>query len=375
MRPVLLVALVSACGTTNAPAPSSVCDARDAIIAVSDYTSSAVGAVAVDGGGGDQLATGALLGKDPALAVSRGRAFYLAREQGQVLELDPRCGRPTAQYAVNDPAHSGSSNPQDVAAAPDGTLWVPRFNVPSIALVKDGKLDGAIDLSSFDDDGNPQASAIAIVDVGGAPHAFVALERLDQPNLLSTRASWMLEIDVATRAVIGTTPLAGRNPFGTIDLDGSALWLAEPGNFDVLDEAAAGIERFEATTRTTRLVVAEHDLGASVVEVAVSGGCGAAILADARKGINATSLAAFDAATGAVVARSVLGPSETFDSGLRGLAWVEDGRALLVGDRRRGGDGYPVHRLERDDACNLALAGDAIFVPQKPISVRAVPRP
>jgi hypothetical protein len=182
----------------------------------------------------------------------------------------------------------------------------------------------------------------------------------------------MLRIDVATRTVEGKTELAGRNPFGSMNADGGALWLAAPGNFNVAGEPAAGIERFDPATSTTRLVASEIDLGASVVEVAVTGACGAAILADARKDINATSLAAFDAKTGAVLARAVLGPSETFDAGYRGLAWVEGGRALLVGDRKRAASGYPVHRLERDDACNLQMSPDTIFVGQKPVGVRAI---
>ena len=32
------------------------------------------------------------------------------------------------------PGHEGSANPQDLAVAPDGTLWVPRYNVPSVAV-------------------------------------------------------------------------------------------------------------------------------------------------------------------------------------------------------------------------------------------------
>jgi hypothetical protein len=367
MRRACVLFALAACGTTPAAPPAGACGPRDALVVVSDYTSSGVGAIALDGGGGADLSTGALLGKDPALATSRGRAFYVAREEGQVLELDPRCGRPTAQYGVNDPARAGSTNPQDVAVGPDGALWVPRFNVPSIAIVEGGKLSGTIDLSSFDDDGNPQASAIATFGTS----AFVALERLDDPQLLSTRPSWIVEIDLATRAVLGTTPLAGRNPFGTMNVDGDVFWLAEPGNFDVAGEPGAGVERFDPKSKATRLVVLEADLGGSVVEVAVSGRCGAAIVADARKGINATSLAAFDATTGAVVARTILGPSETFDAGLRGLAWT--GASLLVGDRARAADGYPVHRLDRDDACNLHVTRDEIFVAQKPISVRPLP--
>jgi hypothetical protein len=110
-----------------------------------------------------------------------------------------------------------------------------------------------------------------------------------------------------------------------------------------------------------------------VAEVAVRGRCGAAILADATPTLNKTRLATFDAVTGAVLARDVIGPSESFDKGLRGLAWVSGGRVLLVGDRSRQGKGYPVHAFTRDDDCTLHATTDLVFVGQKPISVRAVP--
>src|SRR4051794_2620860 len=71
----LLLALgASALGCGNKSAPSATaCPEDSALVTVSDYASSGVGGVALDGGGA--LAFGPDLGKDPALAVSRGRAF------------------------------------------------------------------------------------------------------------------------------------------------------------------------------------------------------------------------------------------------------------------------------------------------------------
>ena len=360
----------SACGTTAPPPAPSACAPSDALVAMSDYSSSEVGTIALDGG--ETHRPGAALGKDPALAVSKGRAFFVARQEGTVFEIDPQCGSKLAQFDVGDPSGRVGTNPQDVAVAPDGALWVPRYNVPNVAILKDGALT-TIDLSPYDADGNPQASAIQILDVGGAAKAFVTLERLDDHDqLLSKQPSMMLIIDVATRTPERTVTLVGRNPFNTIAADGGGMFLAMPGNFDDAAEPDAGVERFDTAASTTRLLVRETDLGASVSEVAVHGRCGAAILADAVATVNATSLATFDAETGAVLAKDVIGKSETFDLGLRGLAWVNDGRVLLVGDRKRAGDaGYPVHAFAPDDACNLHALPDSIFLAQKPVSVRS----
>jgi hypothetical protein len=366
-----VVAGVVACGAETPPPAPSACGGSDALVALSDYASSEVGVVALDGGKSPMLPY-ANLGKDPALAVSRGRAFYVARLEGTVFELDPMCGTPRGQFDVNDPAQKVAANPQDVAAAADGALWIPRYNLGDLAIVRDG-VTTRIDLSSYDADGNPQPSAIRIVDTAVGAKAFVALERLDDHDQLrSKQPSQMLRIDVGTRAVEATITLAGRNPFNTIVEDQGGLFLAMPGNFADAGEADAGVERFDVATSTTRLLVRETDLGASVAEVSVRDRCGVVILADATPTVNRTSLATFDAQTGAVLAKNVIGPSETFDKGLRGLAWASSGRVLLVGDRARQDAGYPIHAFERDDACILHALPDVIFVGQKPVSVRTV---
>ncbi len=367
----ILAASLAACGTEPPPPrPPQACGGSDALVALSDYASSEVGVVSLDGGK-SVSAPYVDLGKDPALAVSRGRAFYVARLEGTVFELDA-CGKPKAQTFLNDPARKVAANPQDVAVAPDGALWVPRYNLGDLAVVQGGSTT-SIPLSSYDADGNPQPSAIRIVDTAAGPKAFVTLERLDDADQLrSKQPSQMLRIDVATRAVEAVVTLAGRNPFNTIVEDDGGLFLAMPGNFAEANEAEAGVERFDVATGTTRLLVREADLGASVAEVTVRGRCGVAILADATPTVNRTSLATFDVQTGAVLDKAVIGPSETFDKGLRGLAWTAGGRVLLVGDRARQPAGYPIHAFEKVDACTLHALPDTIFVGQKPVSVRSL---
>ncbi len=373
-----LVALVAGAGHVACTSPrggglaeggSGACAAFDVLVAASDYASSGVGAFGLDGTG--KLSFGVDLGADPALATSRGRAFLVARDQDVVFELDPRCGTPIAKTSVHDASHRGTTNPQDVAVAPDGALWVPRYNLPSVVVIDaTGATRGTIDLTPYDEDQNPNASAIRIVDVGGAPKAFVSLERLDdtQSPPRTRLASQILRIDVTTLAVEQAVDLAGKNPFGLVEHDG-ALFLAEPGDFSSADDELAGVERFDPATSTTRLLARERDLGGSVAEVAVTSGCGVAIVAD-PSAKNVTSLVTFDPATGAALTRAasaVLGPTEGFD--LQGLAWKGD--VLLVGDRRRTTSGYAVHAFDRTGACDLQPRPDVIFLQQKPVALRA----
>ena len=363
--------LVSACSSEEpVSAGASACTGVELLVAASDYSSSVVcGAPRCEAG---PRTSGIDLGKDPQLAASNGRAFFLARDNDLVFELDPACGTPTARYSVHEEGAKGTANPHDAAAAMDGSLFVVLYNVPRIAVIKGGTVERTIDLSSFDDDGNPQADAIRIVSVGGVEKAFVTLERLDDKDRLRSKLpSSMLRIDVATRMVEATIELAGRNPFNPMaELDG-ALFLAEPGNFDSDSDALAGIERFDTATSTTRLLVAEKDLGGSVAEIAVTDGCGVAIVAGPQQDVNPTSLVTFDPVTGKVLTTAqapVVGPTLGYD--LQGLAWR--GTSLYVGDRRSDASGFRVHVFDRDPGtCTLHETTRGIELPQRPVAIRA----
>jgi hypothetical protein len=372
-RCVRSIALLAACGGAGAscggaaaPATQGTCGPADALWVASDYSSSAVGALAL---AGNVTATvGRVdLGADPALSFSRGRAFYVARDQDALFELDPACGAPTQRWSVHSASHAGTSNPQAVAVASDGSLWVPLYDVPSIVILSpSGDVAGTIDLSGYDGDGNPDASGIAIVDTPAGEKAFVPLERLNEADAYrSEQPSWMLRVDVASATVESHVQLAGRNPFA-MEIDGTVLWLAEPGNFDDAGEADAGVERFDTSTSTSALVAREADLGGSVAEVSVASGCAAAIVADATAA-NATSLAYFDASTLAVLAPASRSPLATPGFDLQGLAWV--GGALLVGDRRRSSAGFPVHVFDMP-SCTAASRPDSVFVPLPPVALR-----
>jgi hypothetical protein len=366
--------LAIGCGTSSGQAPEAsgdaapACAPSDALWVASDYSSSGVGALALAGAVTSTVGR-VDLGGDPALAVSRGRAFYVARDEDLIFELDPICGTPETRFDVHVAAHTGSSDPYDVGVAQDGSLWVPLFEVPAVLVLgPDGSVSRTIDLSSYDSDGNPDAMGIAIVDTPAGEKAFVPLDRLSGPALMSEQPSWMLRIDVASGEVETTIPLEGRNPFSMIT-DGSVLWLAEPGNFDDATEPLAGVERFDTSTSTTALVAHETDLGGSVSEVAVSAGCGVAIVADATA-VNATSLVTFDVQSGAAIAPASQSPLPTAGFDLEGLDLVAG--AFAVGDRRRASSGYPVHVFDASPACDLTERADKVFLPLPSVTVRVV---
>lgn len=225
------VMLAAACSNPEA-APAPTCGDVALLVAASDYSSSVVcGAPVCTKGPGT---SGSDLGTDPQLASTNGRAFFLARSEDTLFELDPRCGSVTARFGVaqvmRELGRPGRANPHDAAAAPDGSVFVALYNVPKIAVLKGGVLERTINLSVYDADGNPQAESIRIVDVAGASKAFVALERLDDDaSLRSTRTSLMLRIDVARREVEGVFELAARNPFNPMSEQGGASFSPRRG--------------------------------------------------------------------------------------------------------------------------------------------------
>lgn len=348
----LLAMLVCACGSSKAPA---VCtDTFDFVVLGSDYGSSEVGGASLDGK--TQMKGSVDLGADPVLAKSAGRDFLIARDTGAIFELDPRCGVGINRFSANDT--DVRPNPQDLAVAADGSLWVPRYNAPLLVLPKDGP-SVRIDLSMLDDDGNPEASGIVIQ----GTRAFVALERLETMQAYkSVRPSMIGVFDTTSRALVQTVTLQGRNPTqGSLAVDGTTIWLADSGNFDLL-ERDAGFEKFDTTTLQSSLVLTEPMLGGNALAIAASGGCGVALLADTTAK-NATSLVVLDLLGRRITMRLL--QTDGFD--LEGL-WLTD-QWLVAGDRRKEDAGYPLHVFKRAAACTFARDHD-IHVSAPPIALK-----
>jgi hypothetical protein len=352
---------------SGSAAPSS-CPAATALWAASDYSSSAVGSLSL--AGALTSVTGAVdLGADPALSVSGGRAFFVVRDLDAIFELDG-CGAPKQRLSAHVGTGSETSDPYAVAVASDGKLWIPLYLAAAVLVLNpDGSVAQTIDLSSYDSDGNPDASDIAIVDTPAGEKAFVTLGRLN-PYPQSVQPSWMLRIDVATAQIEAPIVLAGRNPF-SVTQAGSILWLADPGNFDDATESDAGIERFDTSSSTTALITSETALGGSVAEVAVAGSCAAAIIAGPTTNVNPTALITFDPTTGMPLSTVSDSPLATPGFDLEGLAWVSGD--LLVGDRQRGSDGYPVHDFAATAACALTERDNALLLPLPPVAISPFP--
>src|SRR5687767_7604027 len=108
-----LMLQLPACSSSDESPPAS--GSAELVVAASDYSSSQV--CAAPGG----CRSGADLGKDPMLATSNGRTFFVARDKDLVIELDPVSAVPFARTSVHVEG-SPIANPHDVAAAKDGTL-------------------------------------------------------------------------------------------------------------------------------------------------------------------------------------------------------------------------------------------------------------
>jgi len=364
----LVTILACGGGSGSSNSTPSVCPNASALWAAADYGGSAgVGSISLTG----QLTSvvGRVdLGGDPAMSLSAGRAFYVARDLDAVFELDG-CGTPKQRFSAHLGSHQGTSDPYAVAVAHDGTIWIVLYLAAAVLVLDpDGSVARTIDLGAYDSDGNPEASDIVITDTPAGEKAFVTLDRLNPyPN--SVQPSWMLRIDVPSAKVDEKIVLAGRNPY-SMTQDGTALWLAEPGNWDDAAEPDAGIERFDTSTSSTALVAPEARLGGSVEQVAVSGSCGVAIIGDSSP-VNATSLVTFDASTGAPIVTASRSPLVTAGFDLEGLSWI--GEDLLVGDRRRAASGYPIHVFSGNAACTVMERTNPLFVPMQPVAVCPVP--
>ena len=120
---------ISCSGEPTTNTPPRACKDVELIVAASDYSSSVVcGAPGCVAGPGT---TGADLGADPQLATTNGRAFFLARDNDLLFEIDTACGTPSARFSVHDLAPKdpatgevdfGSADEPDLEFDPVGDL-------------------------------------------------------------------------------------------------------------------------------------------------------------------------------------------------------------------------------------------------------------
>ncbi len=322
-----------------------------------EAAASEIGVLPLDGSPA-VLLRNTVLGADPALAVSAARRFASARDLGTIFEVDA-CGLAAAQFALK--TGSEKPDPWDVSVASDGTLWIARYLEPSaLVLGADGHVVTTIDLSQFERNGaTPDASGVRVVSTPNGEKALFLLERLDS-SYASVAPAVIAVVDAKTHVVETSIALAGENPqaLSTQAEEAGAIYIAAAGSWDDAGEANAGIERFDTATFETKLIFDEKALGGSPTTVAVSQGCGAAIVADPTT-VNRTSLVVF-ALVGSTPPHTVLGPTTGFD--LHGVSWTKD--RLLVGD----GATRRVHTFSVGPSCTVMPAADLAQLPMAPVA-------
>lgn len=331
-----MVLAIAAAACTETPEPVTQCVAGlrlDVPLLVLESDLATASALArVDRDGCLTERSSVALGGDPSLAISGGRFFVAIRDRSRIAEVDPAGPWLIEGRQFDVPPVDVVTNPHDVAVASDGTLWVPRYNMTSLAILDEGgALLDEIDLSAFaDEDGTPEMeSAIAIGD-----RVYVALERLSWTGARyeTENDSLIVALDVASRSVVGTIPLQGRVPFGRLvpaPDDEGIFYAAVPGTFDSIDERD-GIERIDTRTGTSELAISETALGGSVSELAIASENEAYALVATDETSNDTSLVRFDPQTGNVTGSWA---TTTGRYGLWGLAIAGDD--VVVGDRER----------------------------------------
>jgi hypothetical protein len=382
----VVAAFTTGCGDTSL-APSAYSGpplSSAAIVLLSSQTVSGLGRIELDGG--IKEVPDIALGTDPALSAHSDRIFAIVRDQNLVYEVDPLTLALTQKFVPYEDAELDDSrlldcktivkgiNPQDIAVDADGRLWIARFERPTVVILEpDGSFSGAVDLSPYADaDGLPETSAVHI----SGDRAYVTIERLDRCAGWSATGSGMIvEIDVATRKVVGSIELGGANPFGRLvtapwDLSGNTVAVALAGDILAIDDGdAAAI--VDLANGTSTGFGRESELDGSVVEVVLAAPEEAYVIVSNPDDptINATSVVRIDPRTGQPSAKLLDSRTESNPDGgfcHRGLAVVGD--HVLVGSKVPCETGVMV--LDRQSGQQLGVIRPAKL---PPIAIQAVP--
>lgn len=355
-----------------------------AIVLLSSQTVSGLGRIEIDGA--IKEVPDIALGTDPALSAHNDKIFAVVRDQNLVYEVDPFTPALRQKFVPYEDAELDDSrvlecktivkgiNPQDIAVDADGRLWVARFERPTLAILEsDGSFSGTVDLSAYADaDGLPEASAVHIT--GG--HAYVTLERLERCGGWSaTGAGLIVDIDVATRKIVGSIELGGANPFGRLapapwDSSGNTVAVALSGDILAINDGdAAAI--VDLTTGVTTGFGHEAELDGSVVEVVLAAPDEAYVIVSNPDDptINATSILRIDPQTGQMSAKLLDSRTDSNPGGgycHRGLAVLGD--HVLVGSKVPCETGVVV--LDRQSGQQLGVIHPAKL---PPIAIQGVP--
>jgi hypothetical protein len=273
--------------------------------------------------------------------------FIIGRKNGKLTEIDRAGAALRTISVVDDGADPISADPDDVAIAPDGKLWVTRYLQSTLLVLNaDGTRAGTVDLSKLADaDGRPEMSAIAIV--GGI--AYVALARLS-PSVggsdpAPTDYSSIVSIDTQTQPWIPKLfqilPVPTPRERFRHALYGPAtdLWISCLGAPRSVPASPGALVKIDVTGKNDPQVVLDGTkllLNGKATRGFVNGyevydaDRGWAVVASIDSPDNPTSVVEFNPTTGQIVSNVWFG-RDAFD--LWDLALADD--RLLVLDRNR----------------------------------------
>jgi hypothetical protein len=278
-------------------------------------------------------------------AQGREHIYTIQRTQGVIVERD-RTGLQLARFDVTEPGiPAAKSDPADLAIAPDGSLWVTRYLQSTLLVLEpDGTRRRTVDLSSFDDDGNPQMTAIAI-DSG---RAIVALEKLDDAGGLTTKTKGtLISIDLATYAATPFVELPAKTPREKFvrGPDGALYVACIGGPRNSPPDRDAALVRVDLASKTASKVLDAATVGGFVTAFDLADGVTGYAIVAGYDGDNPTKLVTFDVGTGAAGA--------TWATSAGYMFWdvAAVGAQLLLADRTQKAPGVRV--LARSDGARL----------------------
>jgi hypothetical protein len=210
----------------------------------------------------DQGAVAGVAGSDPAVRRIGDELFVINRFGGDnVTIVDAR-----TLALVDQLATGAGSNPQDVALVGD-TLYVAALGADSLLVIDRTDPDpiGEIDLSTLDDDGFPDCTAVTAV----GTRLFVTCGLLD--NFSADVPGKLVVIDTADDSVETSLDLPSRNPSGWLEPVGADLYVATVPDYQDYSEGCL-VRITTGATPTATCAISNDAMDGYLTEVSVAGG-------------------------------------------------------------------------------------------------------
>jgi len=272
--------------------------------------------------------------------TQRRRFFTLHAARGAVVERTAG-GTFIREWQLG----ASRSNPQDMALANDGSIWVTQYEETKVAILsEDSDQARAVDLAGYADaDGKPDMSAITIV----GETAYVALRRLSR-GFQPESPSVLVAVDTGTLAARKVLDFPARNPWQEFRRRGDSLWatciggpLSQP---PVLD---AALVRIDLTTGAAESVASQQGLNGFVTAFDFLDDRRVVASVAAYESGNPTAIVVID-----VVARMVTATwMRTADYKLWDVVAIPDHGIVLVANRTETAPGIEV--LSAQDGTKL----------------------